>query len=195
MNARLSLGPVGLLFGILLTLNMPVAVATNEANEVYEAYVENAHLTLRLIPRTPQQMAAFYEARGFPRVAIQHLKQVCFVTALLRNNGQEVLWLDLDQWRFHNDSRQLKRLDRAYWQALWRQLEIPQANRSTFRWTLLPEVRDLHPDEPVGGNIVLPRQKTPFTVQARFVAGKNKRAQEIVATVKDLSCPEDEANP
>ncbi len=34
--------------------------------------------------------------------------------------------------------------------------DLPQANRSTFGWTQLPAVRDLQPDEPVGGNLVFP---------------------------------------
>jgi len=140
-------------------------------------------------------MAAFYEARGFPQAAIEPLKQACFVTALLRNKGPEVLWLELDEWRFHSDNREISRLGRAYWWALWRQLDVPQANRSTFRWTLLPEVRDLRPDESVGGNIVLPRHRGRFTVQARFVTGEKRRGKEMVVTLKDLRCPEDEANP
>jgi len=181
-----------LLLGILLTLHMSIVVAGNGPDEVY---VENAIFRLRLIPRTPQQMAAFYEARGFPQGAIDRLKRACFVTALLRNKGTEVLWLALDDWRFDSDDGPIARLDRAYWGALWRQLDIPQANRSTFRWTLLPEVRDLQPDEHVGGNIVLPRHEGRFTVRARFITGEQRRGKESVATLKDLRCAEDEVNP
>ncbi len=149
---------------------------------------ENAMLSIRLSPRTPQQTAAFYEARGFPTNAVEVLKQSCFVTVRIHNRSNTVVWLELDNWRFVAETGEIQRLERAYWSSRWRGLALPQRNRSTFQWTLLPESRDLQPDEPVGGNITLPTSDQPFAVEARFAVGRHKRGQTQRLRINDVRC-------
>jgi hypothetical protein len=157
--------------------------------------VENERLYLFVRLFTPQQMAAFYEARGFPKNAIERLRKTCFLMAHIENRGDEVLWLDLQHWRFTGADGALRRLDREYWQAVWDEIDLPQANRSTFGWTQLPEVRDLQPGEPVGGNLVLPRTGKPFTLGADFLSGKDRRHGRIEVRLQDLRCAEDTPPP
>ena len=157
-----------------------------------ERVVETEALHFRLIQRTPAQMAAFYEGRGFPGAALEEIKKTCFVTAIIRNTSDSVIWLEPKRWRFLTDKGELKRLDRAYWRSKWQRLDIPQAKRSTFGWTLLPETRDLRPDEPVGGNIVLPPTDQPFSLEARFATGSDKRGKEIIVRFDKLRCPKDQ---
>ena len=143
---------------------------------VREGYmVENDDLLVVLRPRTPEQMAAFYEARGFPQAALEHVSDACFVTVHIRNRSKRVIWLDLSAWRFSSDGQPLARLDRDHWQAQWDEIRLRQASRSTFGWTLLPEIRDLQPDEPVGGNLVFPgRTETGGKVPGMLV-GRSPR--------------------
>ncbi len=167
------------------------AVPAQAQEKAQSLSFENAMLSIQLKPRTPQQTAAFYEARGFPTSAVEVLKQSCFVTVRIHNRSNTVVWLELDNWRFVTDTGGIRRLERAYWSSRWRSLALPQRNRSTFQWTLLPESRDLQPDEPVGGNITLPTSDQPFAVEARFAVGPHKQGQTQRLRIDDVRCPGD----
>ena len=149
---------------------------------------ENALLSIRLSPRSPQQVAAFYEARGFTRSALKLLQTGCFVTVGIHNRSNTVLWLELDNWRFFTEHSELRRLGRAYWNDRWQSLALSQASRSTFGWTLLPESRDLQPDEPVGGNITLPQTDRPFSVEVRFATGARKQGEPQLVRIDRVRC-------
>ena len=169
------------LFSAVLTIVPVVAPAHADGDR---------DIVLRASPRTPDQIAAFYEARGFPRIAIEALTQTCFVTVSFHNRSGNVAWLELSRWRFVDEQgRDVKRRDRAYWNALWEKLGVPMANRATFGWTQLPEVRDLRPSEPVGGNVALLPPPGRFRLEARFATGVHKQGKEIVVILDDLSCP------
>lgn len=146
---------------------------------------------MRMIPRTPNQMAAFYEARGFPKFALDAIRKTCFITVGIRNKGEDILWLDLTNWRFRSVDGEIHRLDRHYWKQEWIRLGLSQAHQSTFRWTLIPEQLDYRPQEREGGNIVLPRTGKPFTLEAEFRSGKDKRGSLIKLKFENLQCAED----
>lgn len=152
---------------------------------------EHPRMTLRLTPRTPQQVAAFYEARGFPPQMVQALKARCFITVGIRNKGEEVLWHRLDTWRFRAAERELQRYDRAHWRARWAEMDAPMPAQSTFRWTLLPETHDFLPQEAEGGNVILERTREPFSLRAVFVAGEAKDGELIEVRLDGLRCAED----
>lgn len=152
---------------------------------------EHPRLNVRLIPRTPQQIAAFYIGRRFPRDMIDLLRRQCFITVVIRNKSREVIWLELDNWRFYGEAGEVERLDRSYWNERWQQMGVPMAARSTFRWTLLPEVLDFRPAEAEGGNIILPRSDQGLTLEARFDVGANREGAPIRMRIDDLRCAED----
>ena len=102
---------------------------------------------VRLLPRSPEQIAAFYEARGFPKPAIAALKKQCFITVGIRNKSKSIVWLDMSTWRFESANGPVTRLDRNYWKSYWKSLPLEQRFQSTFRWTLIPESLDFRPDE------------------------------------------------
>ena len=154
-------------------------------------FVESDQLLVVLIPHTPDQMAAFYEARGFPVEAIDLIRKSCFVTVHIENKSRKVIWLEIENWRFSSDNKPLLRLGDDYWNARWNDISLPQANRSTFGWTLLPEVRDLQPDEPVGGNIVFHRPMDTFKINARLMTGRHKRSGMIEMDFENIECPQD----
>jgi hypothetical protein len=149
-----------------------------------------AGLRYHLSVRTPEQIAAFYEGRGFSHPMIEALSQVCFVTVGLRNDRRDIVWLALDKWRFITaDGSRVPRFDRNEWNARWEKLAVPLANRATFGWTQLPEVRDLNPAEPVGGNVTLVPPVGEFRLEARFQTGADKKGKELVIRVSGLTCP------
>ncbi len=158
-------------------------------------FVENDQLLVILIPRTPEQMAAFYEARGFPRAAIERIANTCFVTVHIENKSQSTIWLEQENWQITSDNKPLPRLDRDYWKAQWDEIDLPLAKRSTFGWTQLPLVRDLQPGEPVGGNIVFPGTTESFDLEAHFYIGQNKRSGMQVTRFENIQCPKNGAGP
>ncbi|MGB5539951.1 MAG: hypothetical protein WBO37_07690 [Gammaproteobacteria bacterium] len=158
-------------------------------------YIENDELLVVLVPRSPEQMAAFYEARGFPRAAIDRIRQTCFVTVHIKNKSRDVIWLDTDQWRFTGDGKPLTRLDDSYWRAQWNEIDLRQASRSTFGWTQLPPVRDLQPDEPVGGNLVFPGDTNTLTIEATLPTGADRQGEPISVGFGSIRCSKGADNP
>lgn len=136
--------------------------------------LDNKDFTLRLAPRTPNQITAFYEARGFPRLAIDEIRKACFITVGLRNNSDTIVWFDLSNWRFTTAKGPLKRFLRSDWKQRWNLLGLDLRFQSTFRWTLAPEHLDFRPHEREGGNITLPQTKEPFTITGEIYVGKQK---------------------
>lgn len=158
-------------------------------------HVENEQLFMFVRLPSPEQMAAFYEARGFPAAAIERIRKTCFVMAHIENRGKRILWLDLDNWHFTGPDGEIRRLDRKYWDAVWDEIDLTQANRATFGWTQLPAVRDLQPEEPVGGTLVLQPGDSPFTLAADFYTGENHRQGLVHVSFKDLRCAKDAPAP
>lgn len=189
---RIQVNRMGVVAAMALALH-PVGVSSAEHGR--GATLENDWLQVRVMPRTPEQVAAFYEARGFPQAAIDALRGVCFLTVGVRNKSDTVIWLELKNWRVASGASTVKRLDRAYWHERWEQLDVPRASRSTFGWTLLPEERDLQPHEPVGGNLTLASTEQRFTVEALFVTGADKRGDPIVLRFNNMRCASDERSP
>jgi hypothetical protein len=175
----------------ILVLALPALTRAETAPLSVES--DGIYMFVRL--NTPDQMAAFYEARGFPTVAIQRLRQTCFVMAHIENRGKQVIWLELNNWHFLSGGKEIHRLDRNYWDSVWNDIGMPQRSRSTFGWTQLPEKRDLQPDEPVGGNLTLPPTDGPFTLQADFLTGKDKRKGMIRVRFENLRCATDQPPP
>ncbi|MFP4610246.1 MAG: hypothetical protein ACLFQT_04420, partial [Thiohalophilus sp.] len=153
---------------------------------------ESGQLAITLTPRTPQQIAAFYVGRGFARAMIDILREQCFITVFIRNKSPDILWLDLDHWRFSNADGPLLRRDREHWKARWQKMDIPLAHQSTFRWTLLPEQLDFLPGEREGGNLILPRDDQPITLTARFDSGAQREGEPIDIKLENIRCA---ANP
>jgi len=151
----------------------------------------SSELAVGLIPRPPQQIAAFYEARGFSKQMVARLKHQCFITVWVHNKSQKVIWLDLSLWQFANNSGAITRLDRNYWKAEWNKNQIPLAHQSSFRWTLLPEILDFRPDEREGGNIVLPRSEKPMQIHALFPTRADKSGIPINVVFNNIECAQD----
>ena len=158
-------------------------------------FVENEDLLMVLIPHTPEQMTAFYEARGFPKAALERLGKVCFVTVHIENKSRRVIWLETANWELSSDGQTRRRLGKDEWTRWWDEINLPDANRSTFGWTQLPAVRDLQPDESVGGNIILEGDVKRFDLHARFLTGEDKRSGMLDIKFQDIECPKEGPRP
>ena len=181
----------GVMVSLLLTAGAIVPAAAQQQDGESRVRFENEGVLLRVAPRTPEQIAAFYEGRGFPATMIARVAEACLLTVGIRHHRpNDVVWLELDRWRFlASDGATLVRLDRPYWERLWEQLDVPKRFQATFGWTQLPEVRDLRFDEPVGGNVALVVPPGEFALEARFRTGAAKSGPELVARIERISCP------
>jgi len=173
----------------LLAINLAFAGLLHAAPKRH--VIENNNVRMVIIPRTAQQMAAFYEGREFPKEAINATDEACFFTVGIHNKSRNILWLNTNNWDLNTSSDSLSLLSREYWTMRWKELNIPQRFQSTFRWTLLPSQLDFQEDEREGGNITLARTNAPFTLTARFNTGADKKGMPINIVFNNLSCAKD----
>jgi hypothetical protein len=154
-------------------------------------YFEDDRMLVVLTPRTPAQMSAFYEARGFPPAALERIRHTCFMTLRIENRSRDVLWVDLGQWHFYADGKEIPRLGEHYWQQQWDEIHLRQASRSTFGWTQFPQLRDLQPEEPVGGNLVFPGNTRRINIDAMLQTGAQRTGPVIHLGFGNVACRQD----
>lgn len=150
--------------------------------------IDSPELRVKLTSRSPQQMIAFYEARGFSKPMLDTIRQYCFITAYIRNKNNDIIWLDMNNWQFISDHKPLIRIDRYQLKKIWQRMDIPLAHQSTFRWTLIPEQLDFRPNEGEGGNIVLPWTNKPISVTATFNTLNDKSGKPIKIQLDNIQC-------
>ncbi len=179
---KMQLIITGMTIGLLLMGTTLVGAADKLPKPTFE----NTQLRLRLLPRSTEQMAGFFEARGFPETMVQRLSGYCFFTVIVKNKMNQALWLDLSEWHFSSGRQRLSRIPRLMWPSIWKKLRIRQASQATFRWTLLPEKLRFFANESEGGNIILEKSDVPFTLRAKFGLGQNNAP--LIVTVPNLRC-------
>jgi hypothetical protein len=177
---------------VLAALYLPASLAQQESQPAPSGpRYEDDSVFVRIVQRSPEQLTAFYLGRQFNRAAIEQILDTCFVTPIIRNKTFDVLWLELDDWRFSRGGENIPRIKRDYWPDKWEQSHLPQAQRSTFGWTLMPELRDLRLDESVGGSVVIPWQEQPFTLIMNFGTGADQKGPLKTIVFEDLECVSD----
>ncbi len=165
-----------------------VLANTKQAPNKKQYQFKNKQVSVKLNLRSPQQIAAFYEGRGFSKKMIAKLKSRCFITVSIHNKTKNILWHTLKNWKYTSSQGELQAFDRTYWKTLWNKMNIPLAHQSTFRWTLLPESLDFRANEHEGGNIILPYSNKAFSLEAIFKTKKNKSGKPIVVKIENIQC-------
>jgi len=158
--------------------------AKKDSKPVYKS----KQLQVSLSPRKPEQMAAFYEGRGFSKEMINLLKQQCFITVGIHNKSNDIIWHDLSNWTFQTAGKTINDYERSHWKQLWKKMKIPMAHQSTFRWTLLPPELDFRPNEHEGGNIIFPYTETEILLTAEFRTKSDKTGKPIKITINNIFC-------
>lgn len=169
---------------LILALPFPASYAAKPERHAYEDDI----LKFTITPRTAQQIAAFYEGRGFPAEAIAVTQSACFFTIGIHNKSHDILWLDTANWHFQTANGPIQPISRQEWKQRWQQMGLELAYQSTFRWTLLPANLDFQADEREGGNITLPRTDKTFSLKASFARGKDKTGMPAVVHIPSLRC-------
>ncbi|TCV82874.1 hypothetical protein [Sulfurirhabdus autotrophica] len=175
-------------FTIYPLIALGLMVMTNSHAAERDAYKHDG-VTFSISVRTPEQIRAFYSARGFPEIAIRELESKCLLTVGIQNSRKDIVWLEPSNWRFTTEQgNNVRRISREEWDARWAKLTIPLASRATFGWTQLPESRDLLTGETAGGNIVIEPPKESFSVDVLFKTGSDKNGPDIRFKAENLQC-------
>jgi len=178
---------LAIIFSCLAGLN---AYAATDENRVYQ----DDDVYLRFIQLAPSQIGSFYEGREFNKDAVNLLMASCYVTVIVDNKSDDFLWIDIAKWKFKQGDKNIVQQDRKYWDKQWDKINLKQAHRSTFNWTLMPAERNLYPEEGVGGRIPIPMQSKPFTVVLNFPTGENKQGKMKTVRIDNVVCKQDEKN-
>lgn len=174
-----------------LAIGLLLLCLINQAQSADKYRFEDEQLSMRISTGKPEQIAAFYNGRGFNQESINAIIKTCFVSVRIENKTYEALWLIPDDWRFYNSNGDpIRRIKRSDWKQTWTQTGLKQAHQSTFGWTQLPEIRDLRPNEPVGGNLTIAWQSRPFTLVANFRTDMDQSGEPRTLTFENLTCKE-----
>jgi len=177
-----------------LALGLPVLAAAADAPPSHQQQTAG-DVRISIRPRPPVQILAFYEARGFPAQARARIAAACLLTVTIRNDSEQVVWLEPARWTLETaDGRPVRLLGPQWWAAQWDAVNLPPAQRATFGWTQLPAQRDLQPHEPVGGNLAIEPPAGAFRVLARFATGPRRQGEVLEMSFDGLVCPRDGAS-
>lgn len=171
----------------LFIFAMPGTLHANAETDKQKTY-KDTDVSLRFVQLGPEQIGSFYEGREFKKTAIEKLMSACYVTVIINNLSDDFLWVDIAKWEFIRDGKKIARLDRTYWSKQWDKINLKQAHRSTFSWTLMPAERNLYPQESVGGRIPIQMQSEPFTVVLNFPTGEKKQGKMKTVKVDGVTC-------
>jgi hypothetical protein len=147
-----------------------------------------APVEIEFVGRTQDQMASFYEARGFPDEMLKVIEQHCLFTTRITNVSDDVVWLEMENWEFTVDGKVIAVKSRKEWREFWTAMGIPKNHQTTFHWTQIPDSLDYLPGEEEGGNISFPRTNRPISVKASFSTGKDKKGPVYHFEKHSLEC-------
>jgi len=104
-------------------------------------------ITLQLVQRLPDQTRAFFLGRGFSSADADRIARACVFQTIFRNDGQQPMEYDLNDWSVTSAGKQLPLQTRERWEQVWEQQQTAQAARIAFRWSLLPTVQQFEPGD------------------------------------------------
>jgi hypothetical protein len=106
-----------------------------------------AGVSLQLLQLLPDQTRAFYQGRGFSNAQADSIANACMFQTIFRNQGQEPINYDLDDWRITHQDKSSALLTRERWRDRWRDKDVSQAARIAMQWALLPTRQRFEPGD------------------------------------------------
>ena len=73
----------------MITGLIPVLVVVSASQAMQPITIKTADMELGLLPRSPDQIISFYEARGFPKPMREVLRKQCFITTGISNHSEK----------------------------------------------------------------------------------------------------------
>lgn len=145
--------------------------------------VEHPGFSLRLLPLTPDYVAAVFAARGLPEDIVAATRRYCTFGTIIRNTGDQPLHYDLRTWRYVTpDGRTHRVKTKSEWLEEWK-------NRSlAFRWILLHEEQTYQPGDWGQGFTTVPLPAgSRFDLHYSWTQGDKTHED----TIEDVRCAPD----
>jgi hypothetical protein len=109
---------------------------------------ETDGIQVRLTQISPDQVRAFYQARGFSPEAAERYASECVFMTVVRNIGDIPVEHRLADWRYvvaGQPDRAIR--SKAEWEALWKQSGVSEAARIAFTWAQFPDTQTFAPGD------------------------------------------------
>jgi hypothetical protein len=157
-------------------------------------YAQNPHslsqagFKVEVTPLPPNQIGAFFEARGFSPQASTKIGADCVIKVVVRNlSARAIIRNSLADWRVRDKAghEQALRLE-ADWQQAWTSgADVSPSARIAFRYSMLPTVETLKPGDWLQGLVTA--GLTPGShFDLRIVWTDNDKPKQ--AWLRGLSC-------
>ncbi len=104
-------------------------------------------LSIRLTQLQPNQVRAFFLARGIDRAAVERLAATCLFQMELYNEGANSVGpvrVPLAHWTLKSRSVQRALMSAKDWMKRWEDIAIAKPARIAFRWALFPAEQTFH---------------------------------------------------
>ena len=104
-------------------------------------------ISVQLVQRLPDQTRAFFQGRGFSSEDADSIAKACVFQTIFRNDGEQPLTYDLDDWKIDYRGKRLPLQTRERWNEKWQAGGASKAARIAFRWSLLPTRQRFQPGD------------------------------------------------
>ncbi len=163
-------------FALLCALALLPAPAAANSQSPWHGAREGVALKATALQR--EQVAAFYQARGFAPAAIADYAAACVFSLELHNGGRQPLRLRLADLRAQSPSGTVRFRQPQAWQAEWDRLGVAEPARIAFRWAQFQAGQEFAPGDWIMGMAALERRiDAPFRLVLQF--SDRKRSHEI----------------
>ena len=125
----------------------------NPQTGIESVQVEHPGFSLKLLPLSPDFVAAVFSARGLPKDIVDATRHYCVFGTILKNTGQLPLHYRLTDWRYVTPDGKTHYLKtKTQWLEEWKERSL------AFRWVLLYEEQTYQPGDWGQGFTTLPLQ-------------------------------------
>jgi hypothetical protein len=107
----------------------------------------HAGTSVQLLQLLPDQIRAFFLARGFEGEEVERIARACVFQTIFRNDGDRPVEYDLEDWSLLNRGERRPLRTRERWDAEWQTHPIDEPARIALRWALLPTVQGFEPGD------------------------------------------------
>ena len=109
---------------------------------------EREGIQVRLTQISPDQVRAFYQARGFSSQAAERYAAECVLMTAVRNIGDAPIHHRLADWRYAIGAQPPQSIrSKAAWERIWVQQRVPQSARIAFTWAQFPTTQTFAPGD------------------------------------------------
>jgi len=106
-----------------------------------------AGVSVQLVQRLPDRTRAFFQGRGFSSADADQIANACVFQTIFRNDGEQPLSYDLDDWLISHQVEHWPLLTRERWDERWRDSAASKAARIALHWSLLPTRQRFEPGD------------------------------------------------